>query len=138
MLLKLLSLRRSFYICLFIYLFIYLFILLLEFFTLVLTDCLSLELVKTSLVDLNNAAVWMVSIRSLIFRSSGPCTNHLVTVPRAPITICISITFMFHSFPILKRGPGTYTSFQFLSNFLSDQAAQQNPQFSEFSFPPLI
>ena len=34
----------------------------------------------------------------LIFNSSCPCTNPLVTVSRAPITICITFTFMFHSF----------------------------------------
>ena len=40
----------------------------------------------------------MVSTRPVISKSSSPCTNPLVTVPRAPITIGIIITFMFHSF----------------------------------------
>ena len=31
------------------------------------------------LADLNNAVVWMVSTRPLIFKSSSPCTNPLVT-----------------------------------------------------------
>ena len=31
-------------------------------------------------------------------KRSSPCTNHLVTVPRAPITIGIIFTFMIHSF----------------------------------------
>ena len=48
------------------------------------------------LADYNNAIVWMVSTHSFIFRSS--CTNSLVTIPRAPITIGINVTFMFHSF----------------------------------------
>ena len=50
------------------------------------------------LADLNNAVVWMVSSRLVISKSSSPCTNPLVTVPRAPITIDIIVTFMFHSF----------------------------------------
>ena len=50
------------------------------------------------LVDLNDALVWMVFSRTLIYKSSSPCTNPLVTVPGAPITIDITITFIFHSF----------------------------------------
>ena len=40
----------------------------------------------------------MVSTRPLISKSSIPSTNPLVTVPRAPITIGITIIFKFHSF----------------------------------------
>ena len=50
------------------------------------------------LADLNYAVIWMVSTRPVISKSSSPCTNPLVTVPRAPITISIIVTFMFHSF----------------------------------------
>ena len=50
------------------------------------------------LVDLSNATVWMVGTRPLISKSSSPCTNPLVTVPSAPITIGIVVNFMFHSF----------------------------------------
>ena len=46
----------------------------------------------------NNAVVWMVSTRSPTSKSSRPFNNHLVTVPKAPITIGIIVTFMFHSF----------------------------------------
>ena len=53
------------------------------------------------LADLNNEVVWMVSANLLISKSSSPCTNPLVTVPRAPITIGITVTFMFHSFSVL-------------------------------------
>ena len=49
------------------------------------------------LSDFNNAVVWMVSNQP-ISNSSSPCTNPLVTVPSALITIGITITFMFHSF----------------------------------------
>ena len=34
----------------------------------------------------------------LISKSSSPCTNPLVTVPSVPITISITVTFIFHSF----------------------------------------
>ena len=50
------------------------------------------------LADLNNAAVWLVSTRLLISKSSSPFTNPLGIVPSAPITTGITVTFMFHSF----------------------------------------
>ena len=40
----------------------------------------------------------MVLICSLIFNSSNPHSKPLGTVPGAPITIGITITFMFHNF----------------------------------------
>ena len=46
----------------------------------------------------NNAVVWMVSTRPPTSKSSRPLNNPLVTVPKAPITIGIIITSMFHSF----------------------------------------
>ena len=50
------------------------------------------------MADLNNAVVWMVFTHPVIYKSSSACTNPLVTVPVAPITIGIIITYMFHSF----------------------------------------
>ena len=50
------------------------------------------------LANLNNAVVWMVSTRPVISKSSSPCTNPLVSVPRAPITIDVIVTFMFYNF----------------------------------------
>ena len=50
------------------------------------------------LAVLNNVVVWMVSIRLPTSKSSSPFSNPLVTVPNAPITIGIIVTFMFHSF----------------------------------------
>ena len=50
------------------------------------------------LADLNTAAIWIVSTRPLISKSSSPFNNPSITVPRAPITIGINVTFMFHSF----------------------------------------
>ena len=50
------------------------------------------------LADLNNAVAWMVSIWPLISKSSSPFTNCLRIVPSVPITIDITVTFMFHNF----------------------------------------
>ena len=46
----------------------------------------------------HNVVVWMVSTRPLTSKSSNPFNNPLVTVPKAPITIGIIVTFMLHSF----------------------------------------
>ena len=55
----------------------------------------------------------MVSARPLISKSSSPCTNPLVTVPGAPITIAITVTFMFHSLFVFfsPRAKSQYLSF---------------------------
>ena len=45
-----------------------------------------------------NAVIWMVSTQLPTSESSSPFNNPLVTVPKAPITIGIIVTFMFHSF----------------------------------------
>ena len=50
------------------------------------------------LVVLNNTVVWMVSSCPPTSKSSSPFSNPLVTVPKAPITIGIIVTCMFHSF----------------------------------------
>ena len=66
-----------------------------------LSDSKSLEVSRTLLSILavfNNTVVWMVSTRLPTFKSSRPFNNPLVTVPKAPITISIIVTFMFHSF----------------------------------------
>ena len=47
---------------------------------------------------LNNVVVWTVSTRPVIFKSSSIFNNPLVTVPKAPITIDIIATIMFHRF----------------------------------------
>ena len=66
------------------------------------------------LTDLNNAVVWMVSTRSPTSKSSNPFNNPLVTVPKAPITIGIIITFMFHSFfNSLARSRDLFFSYSF-------------------------
>ena len=81
------------------------------------------------LVDLIHAVVWMVSIRSLTFISSSPNINLLVTVPRVPITIGITVTFIVNSFTN-SLGQGIYLSFRFLSILLCGLLRQQSPLFS--------
>ena len=49
-------------------------------------------------VDLNITAVWVVSTHPPTSKSFSPFNNPLVTVPKAPITIGITVTCMFHSF----------------------------------------
>ena len=50
------------------------------------------------LAILNNVVAWMISTHLLISKSSSPFNNPLVTVSKGPITIGITVTFMFHSF----------------------------------------
>ena len=50
------------------------------------------------LVDLNNAVVCMVFIRSSISNASNSVSLFWGTVPSALITIGISVTLMFHNF----------------------------------------
>ena len=50
------------------------------------------------LAVLNNAGVWMVSTRPPTSKSSSPFNSPLATVPSAPITIGIIVTFVLHSF----------------------------------------
>ena len=77
-----------------------------EFFPQALADGFSQELespqvsrtLLSVLTNLNNAVVWMVSTHPVISKSPSPCTNPLVTAPSTPITIDITIIFMFHSF----------------------------------------
>ena len=67
----------------------------------------------------------MVSTRPLISKASSPCSNHLLTVPRSPITIStvpnppitigIVVTYMFHSF-FNSLARSSYFSF-FLHSF---------------------
>ena len=66
-----------------------------------LSDSTFLQVSRTLLSILaffNNAVVWMVSTRSPTSKPSWPFNNPLVTVSKAPITISIIVTFMFHSF----------------------------------------
>ena len=71
----------------------------------------------------------MVPIRPLISKPSSPCTNSLVTVPCAPITIGVTVNFIFHSFfwggSVLKQGLGTYLPFRLPSVLPCGQPERQ-------------
>ena len=69
------------------------------------------------LADLTNVVVWMVSTRPHIAKSSSPWTNYLLTVPRAPITIGISVTFMFNSW-FNSQAKSRYSSLSLSFNLL--------------------
>ena len=68
--------------------------------------------------DVTNTVVWMV------FKSSNPCTNPLVTVPITSNTVGINVTFSFL----------TYLSFRLLSVLFCNLPRWQRPQFGRFSF----
>ena len=69
------------------------------------------------LADPNNAVVWIVSTFPLISEFSCLFINPLVIVPRAPITIGIIVTFMFHSFFISLARSGYLSFFSLSFNF---------------------
>ena len=80
----------------------------------------------------NNAVVWMVSTRSPTSKSSKPFNNPLVIVPKVPITIGITVTFMF------QQDQGTYLSFHILLVLFCGLLGQQSRQFCIFPFFLLI
>ena len=86
------------------------------------------------LADLNNTVVRMVSNSLLIFKFFSLCINPSVIVPRPPITIGITVTYMFHNF-FNSIARSSYLSFFWCCfNLLSDQSGLQSPQFWKFSF----
>ena len=76
------------------------------------------------LAVLNSVVLWMASTCPLISKSSSPFNNPLVTLPKAPITTGIIVTFIFHSFfqfPSKMRVLiPLFTFFQFYSVFSRD------------------
>ena len=88
----------------------------------------------STLADLNNAVVWIVSTCPLISKSSSSSMNPLVTVLSTPITIGITINFMFNSF-FLSLERSRYLSLFCLPTVLPcSQLECQSPLFSRFSF----
>ena len=59
----------------------------------------------------NNAVIWMVSTRPPNSKSPRSFDNHLVTVPKAPITIGTIVSFMFHIFFFNSLARPRYLSF---------------------------
>ena len=102
-----------------------------------LSDSMSPQVSRTLLsilANLNTAVVWMVSIRPLISKSSGPSTNTLVTVPRAPITIGIIVTLVFRSFFNYLARSMYFSLFSHSYNFILRSAGVQSPHFGKFPF----
>ena len=101
-----------------------------------LSDSKSPQVSKTLLSILavfNNAVVWIVSTRPPTSKSSWPFNNTLVTVPKAPITIGIIVTFMFHSF-FNSLARSMYLSlFSHSFSLFCGQLGQQSRQFCKFS-----
>ena len=92
-----------------------------------LSDSMSPQVSRTLLSILavfNNAVVWMVSTPLPTSKSSRPFNNPLVTVPKVPITIGITVTFMFHGFfqfsSKLELLICLFTFFQFYSVVIRD------------------
>ena len=67
---------------------------------------LSLQDSLSILAVLNIAVVWMVSTRPPTFKSSSPFINLLVTLPKAPISICTYPSF--HILSVLVCGQPDY------------------------------
>ena len=89
------------------------------------------------LVDPNNAVIWMVSTRLLISKSSSLSTNHLVTVLRVPVTIGITVTFMFHGCFFFSRSLARYryiSLFYLASSFTLWLAGTRKSTIRQFLF----
>ena len=68
----------------------------------------SSRILLSILSDLTNAVVRMVSAHPPISNSSSPLIKPWRIVSSAPITIGITVTFMFHSFLVLRPGLSTF------------------------------
>ena len=101
-----------------------------------LSDSKSPQVSKTLLsilADLNNALFGIVSTRPLISKSSSPFINPLVTVPCTPITIGITVIFMFHSFFSSLARSRYLSHFSFFYSLLCDHSEWQSPLLCRFS-----
>ena len=86
-----------------------------------LNDCKSPQVSRTLLcilTVLNNVVVWMVSKRLPTSKSSTPFNNPWVTVPKAPVTIAIIVTFMFDSFFNCRAKSWYLSSFSHAFSFI--------------------
>ena len=94
------------------------------------------------LANLNNSVVWMASARPLISKSSSPCINLWVIVRRVPITIGITVSFMFHSFFNSSNKVQVFillfTSFQFYSVVSQDSKVHNSVSSLFFFFFSLL
>ena len=88
--------------------------------------------------DLNNAIVWIVSTRPVIFKFSIFCIIPSVIIIKAPITIVMNVHFTFHVFSIPLQGLVFYPFFHILPILLCGQPGQQSSKFCKISFLLLI
>ena len=87
---------------------------------------------------LNNTVVWMISTRPPTSKSFSPFNNPLVIVPKAPITIGIIVTFMFHSF-FSSLAKSRYLSFfSHFFSFILWSAGTAKSRILQILFPLLI
>ena len=77
------------------------------------------------LAYLSNGVFWIVSMHPPISNSSSFLTKRLGIVPWVPITIGITVTFMFNSFFVLWQGVSTCVSFYLLWLFLCGLLGRQ-------------
>ena len=73
----------------------------------------------------------MVYTRSLIFKSSSPNTNRLVSTPRAPVTVGITVSYKSQSF-FSSFARSKYLTFSLSLNFTSGPSGPQRTLFSGF------
>ena len=71
---------------------------------------------------------------SLISKFSKHFTKLLRSLPSAPVTNGITVTFTFYNFLVLRQGLSMYPSFRFLWFSLCGPYGRQSPLFGRFSF----
>ena len=86
------------------------------------------------LADLNNAVVWNISTRPLIFMSSSPCTNPLMTVPRAPVHRHFHVPQFFQFSGKVNVLIFLFVFFQFYSMVNRDSKVHNSVSFFCFCF----
>ena len=86
------------------------------------------------LAVLNNAVVWMVTTRPPTSKFSSPFCNPLVTAPKAPITIGIIVTCMFHSFFNSLARPRYLSFFSYSFSFILWSAGTAKLTILQFLF----
>ena len=87
----------------------------------------------------NNAVVWMVSPQPPTSKSYRPFNNPLATVPKAPITIGIIVTLMFHSFfQFSSKVEVLISFFQFFQFYSVVRRDSKVDNFADFLFLLII
>ena len=82
----------------------------------------------------NNTVVGIISTRLPTFKYSMPFNNPLVTVPKAPITIGIIVTFMFQFFQFSSKIEVLISRFTFFQFYSVDSRDSKVDNFGGFLF----